>query len=159
MIDNISQTGVTSAAEWRKPREEGVEFHFPSGQRAKVRPVNTDTFIKLGRIPDILSPIVSKAISGELDMNNLTLQELADLTEIYNIFCKTCFVYPRVVDEVQDPENEITPDDIPDFDKVTIFQFMGAPARTLESFRPFEEKPVDSVVSKPRHKTGTKRTT
>ena len=150
--------GLTSPAEWNKQYEEGVKFHFPSGLEAMVRPVNVATFVRLAKIPDTLSPIVSKAISGQIDTSNISLEEWAQLYEVYDIFCETCFVWPCAVREIKDPANELLLDNIPDFDKVTLFQFMGYPARTLESFRPFEEKPVDSVVSKSRNKTVPKRT-
>lgn len=141
-----SAPAYTSAKDWRKAREEGIIFHFPSGMKAVVRPVNVGTFIKLGNIPDILSAVVQKLISQEPDMANTSLEEMSKMQEVYDIFCKTCFVMPRVVDTIKDPDTEILAEDISDVDKQTLFQFLGAPASTLASFRYLPQNVVADLV-------------
>ena len=140
---------VTPASEWSKARKEGVLVQFPeSGMIAKVRPVNTDTFIRIGKVPDALTMTVSTLTSGTSDNTKLTGDDYLKLLDMYNGFVETCFVEPKVVGVGIEPkEGEISVDDVSDSDKQFLFQFMGRPASLLESFRPGQEQPVDDLVS------------
>ena len=147
---------ITPAAEWRRPRQEGVIFHFPSGMKAKVRPVNTDTFIRVGNVPDLLTALVGSITdsgTGE-NLTRMAAQEADKQMQIFNAFCVTCFVEPRCV--YGDPnEDEISVDDISDEDKQQLFTYLGKPASALASFRPEQEKPVVSVVGQPSDTAST----
>lgn len=139
---------ATPASEWRKAREEGVLFHFPSGMTAKVRPVNVDTFIKLGEVPDMLTTLVSKLTdtSAATGLSKITADDYMKTLGVYNAFCITCFIEPKCV-ATNPKDNEISVDDISDTDKQTLFQFLGAPASALARFPGVQEDSVDSVVS------------
>lgn len=137
---------ITSAKDWRKGREEGVVFHFPSGLTARVKPVSVSTFIAVGHIPDILSSIVQKLIGQDAPMADMPLDDMRKAMEVYDIFCKTCFLCPVIVDEVKNTETEITLEDISDTDKQTLFAFMGSPASALAAFRPLTQNTVDDLV-------------
>lgn len=142
-------TELTPVQAWRKPREEGIEFHFPSGNIARVRPVNTDTFLALGEVPDMLTGLVAKLIGGHASLETMKASEYAKSLRVLNIFVRTSFVWPRVVEtpaDITDPENEIALEDICDEDKQTLFVFLGRPAQALESFRPIENQLVERVV-------------
>lgn len=138
---------VTPASAWRKPRIEGVLIELPdSGMVAKVRPVNVDTFIRVGHVPDALTVLVGKLTGGEGELNKMTNDDYLKLLDTYSAYAITCFVEPRVVEaDVEPGEGEISVDDISDEDKRFLFQFMGRPAATLASFRPEQEKPVDNL--------------
>lgn len=138
---------VTPASEWRKPRLEGVLIELPnSGWVVKVRPVNVDTFIRVGHVPDALTVLVGKLTGGEGELNKMTNDDYLKLLDTYNAYAITCFVEPRVVEaDVEPGEGEISVDDISDQDKQFLFQFLGSPASTLASFRPEQEKPVDNL--------------
>lgn len=138
------QEKPTSGKEWRRAREEGVLFHFPSGMIARVRPVNLDTFIRYGSIPDVLSGIVSQLVSGGVDPSKMTGDEYLKLMELQNVFCQTCFIEPRVVMQPAG-DDEIGVEDISDEDKGILFAFLGRPASELSSFRPVQAVPVDAV--------------
>lgn len=138
-------TAPTSADKWREAREKGVLFHFPSGFTALIRPVNVGTFIRLGRIPDVLTGLVSQLINGQVaDVNSI--ETMRNLSEIYDIFCETCFVSPKVVKELSGAPDEILAEDIADTDKQTLFALMGSPASALARFRTESAQPVDAVV-------------
>lgn len=152
MVAKPQQQSFTPAREWRKGREEGVTFHFPSGFEAIVRPVNVDTFIVIGNVPDVLSAIVSQMISGNAASLIETQENQQKMYDIYNAFCKASFIKPRVVDtaaDITDTDNEICLEDISDTDKQTLFQFIGAPASLLAQFRPLSQDTVDDLVGQP----------
>lgn len=137
---------ITPASEWRRPSIEGVVFHFPSGHTAKVRPVNTDTFIRLSQIPDMLTSLVGALIDNgsEQSMQVSAVQNAQKQMDIFNAFCVTALVEPRCV--MSNPQDgEISVDDISDEDKQKLFEFLGKPASALASFRPKQENPVDNM--------------
>lgn len=141
---------LTPVQAWRKPREEGVVFHFPSGNVARVRPVNTDTFLALGEVPDMLTGLVAKLIGGHASLETMKASEYSKSLHVLNIFVRTSFVWPRVVEkpeDIKDPVNEIALADICDEDKQTLFVFLGRPAQALESFRPITNESLERVVS------------
>lgn len=155
-IDQNVPEVPTSAADWRKGREEGVLFHFPSGRLARVRTMNMNTFIRMNKIPEILTTIVESALKGELDFENATLEQMADLQDVYDIYCETCFIEPVVVmKEITDPNTQILAEDIADIDKQTLFNFLGAPASMLAEFRPYQTDDVDDLGSQPSDQTGS----
>ena len=140
------QQAVTSASEWRAGREQGVIFHFPSGLTARVRPINAGAFINMGKIPDTLVAIVERALRGDIDPETLTLEEIGEMHQVYDIFSEAAFVSPRIVKKITDPETQITAEDVSDVDKQTLFQFIGSPASLLASFRPTTPDNVDDMV-------------
>src|SRR5690606_11118081 len=109
-----------------------------SGNVARIRPENTDTFIKAGHIPNSLIPVVEDLfINGSSAPQRKTVDDyLAQDVAILNAFIKTCFVEPRVVDEVTDPDREITPADVSDADKNDLMSYLGRPASELARFHP-----------------------
>jgi hypothetical protein len=138
---------VTSGAAWRKPREEGIVFHFPNGNTAIVRPVSTHTFLAAGKIPDMLSGVVTALLQGGMEaLNNLGSEDLMAVSELQNMFCKTCIVYPAIVDDPKG-EGEMSLDDLSDLDKGTLFSFLGRPAIELATFRPQQNGDVALVDS------------
>lgn len=146
---------ATAGSAWREPRQAGVPVQLPSGNIARLRPVEPQALLKQGEIIDILTPLVAKMLfqgadaSAETiaqvigdatagDDNPAQLQEaatrLADLERVCDIVCKTAFVDPRVVDDPQ-AENEIAPDDIELADKVHVFTLALRGAAALRHFR------------------------
>lgn len=137
---------VTQGAQWRKEVEEGVELYLPSGNTARIRGVNLDAFLRSKTIPDLLSPLVSELINGKTDPKELTVEQYLEYVDIYDAFCKACFVSPKVVDDPQ-ADDEISPQDIANEDKMFLFEFLGRPAILLSSFRPKQNGTVESMVS------------
>lgn len=126
-----------SGIEWRKARTEGIEFKFPSGMVAYVKPVGVDLFLKLGRVPDFLTPALIEAleIGKSAIPERKTLADELDWIKFVDSVTELAFVHPRVVAEPTG-EDEITLEDVEWGDKLALVELLGAPRRKLESFRP-----------------------
>lgn len=140
---------VTNAAEWRKAREEGFEMELPFSQkRTAIRPIEIDFFLRVGRIPDVLSDTVTKLIGGA-PVSFPVPSEEAQKTEEWLTFLSTlmthAFVSPKVV-VGQPREDEISVDDIPYGDKMFIYRFFCQPAQALQRFCEKQAKSVGSMV-------------
>lgn len=149
-VTKVNSQGLTSVREWHQARVNGVPFHFPSGRVSLVRPVSLKGFLKAQQIPDMLTSVVSQFINGSASLETIPVTEYTKSLEIIDSFIMDAFVWPKVVetpDEISDPDNEIAVEDISDVDKQTLFQFLGAPASALESFRPEPIKPVADMVN------------
>ena len=141
------ESKVTPIGEWRAAVE-GTEMPLVSGYVARIRAVNTDTFLKCGYIPNELMHVVEEVIQGRVDESKAVTSEeyLEKHQPIFDAFVKTCFVWPRVVDVITDADNEITPDMVSDVDKRDLFSYLGRPARELVMFHPFPPEPVEPVA-------------
>jgi hypothetical protein len=129
---------VTSGKEWRKPREEGIEITFPSGNTARIRPVGSEWFLAQGNIPDLLTPIIAAEAEGRDWMTDekavSSLAELGKSLDFLNSMIKAFFVSPKVVENPQS-DDEISPADVEYQDKLALMNFIGAPAVALRTFR------------------------
>lgn len=138
---------VTPASAWRESREQGVEIFLPSGKSALLRPVDVDFFVRIGRIPSLLAPIIAKLIDGEAfvpdKMPEGANEASKEWVDFLNQLVTAAFVQPQVVDvpigderEVRTPqgENEISIDDVEYRDKVYVYGLFTRPARLLKSF-------------------------
>lgn len=147
---------ATAGSAWREPRQAGVPVQLPSGNIARIRPVEPQALLKQGEIIDILTPLVAKMLFQGADASAETIEaiignamqpaddnpdelketaaKLADLERVCDIVCKAAFVDPRVVDDPQ-AENEIAPDDIELADKIQIFTLALRGAAALRHFR------------------------
>lgn len=155
---------ATTGADWREPRRLGIPIELPSGNIARLRPVEPQALLKQGEIIDILTPLVAKMLFQGADASAETiaqvlgdaadgegasgyaeaLAKLADLERVCDIVCKAAFVAPRVVDEPQ-AENEIAPDDIELADKIHVFTLALRGAAALRHFRYEPNGDVESV--------------
>lgn len=138
---------VSSVREWHRARVDGVLFQFPSGMVARVRPMSMSAFLKIGSIPDMLTWIVAKMVNGEASIESLPIADYQQTLKIMDAFCVGSFMEPRIVEEITDEANEILIEDVSDIDKQTLFQFIGAPASSLESFRPVTDESLDGLVN------------
>lgn len=140
----------TSAEEWMRPYEEGVTIKLPSGNNATIRPVSISTYLAAGHIPNELLPIATAHFVTETQTAEVkTAEDYLNYVRLLDAFCKTCYVYPKVVDERKDPKTEILASAIDEADKIFLIGFLGSPAERLKSFRRFQEEPVGRVVDQP----------
>lgn len=138
----------TSGAAWRvrsqKLREEGALLDFPSGLTARIRNVSNAGFLKMGGIPDTLTPIVMELMSSlgsGIDKARMAKAAqsipaetmLAVFTSMQDALCRLAFIDPKIVDEPQE-DDEIAITDLDDEDKEWLFGLLGLPARQLETF-------------------------
>lgn len=140
-------TAVTSAADWRKPREEGVVVTLPSsGHNVRIRPIAMDVLLKHGKIPDILTPIAAKTVWIEEDPEEIAnvAETAKGYAELINLIVLAAVVEPKVV-EADPQDDEITLDDIEFGDKVAIFNLATAGASAMENFRKRQAAALVSV--------------
>lgn len=124
---------ASTAAEWRKPREQGFPVVFPSGLEARLRPVSVDFFMRVGRVPDLMTPFIVRLITdgqAELDIPE-SYDDILQFNEFLNQLVMFAFVEPEVV--AQDPnEDQITLDDLSYGDKLIALRALMVPASQLE---------------------------
>lgn len=139
---------VTSGKEWRQPREQGVLVKLPSGNFARIRSVGLDMLLKLGKIPDALTPLVARkmGLPGDEPIPLTDPKGLALVLELAEAVCCSAFISPRIVEDPTD-DDEIAIDDLALEDKLFVLGVIERPARELESFRfepPIDVEPVPS---------------
>lgn len=130
----------TPASEWLQPYVEGVILSLPSGNRVKLRPINLDYLMLQGKIPDLLTPLVSKTLwEGELDIDGIAEQNFKmarDLNELLSIIVPSAMMEPKIyLGDGDLPEGSITLEHLPMTDKLAIFQIATQPANNLVHFR------------------------
>src|SRR5882724_1379832 len=90
----------TSAEQWRKARKVGIEYEFPSGNIARIRPIEVDFFFRIGHIPTPLVDVVIKIINGQTQSLTIPVSEQVEQTKEWTIFlnelCHYAFVSPSV---------------------------------------------------------------
>lgn len=130
---------TTSGKEWRKLREEGLVIELPSGNVVRLRPVQLDMLLLLGRIPDALTQVVEDMIFGRpnslLNEDSQTIEDLRLLVEFYDAICKSSFVSPRIVDKPQ-ADDEINIEDVSLEDRRFVAELVNKPASELARFHP-----------------------
>jgi hypothetical protein len=150
----------TSAAEWRKPREEGIIIPLLSGRYARIRPVALDSLIAAGEFPDLLTNLAASTMFKEETVETISQGDMAkNYSDMINIVVPAAFVEPRVAPDGREPsEDEISLDDIDFADKVTVFNLATSGARALEIFRDQQKRNVQDLPDgqddgKPRKRT------
>lgn len=148
MAGKAKKPTPTPAKVWRQPREEGYVVTLPGGNNARLRPVAMDRLITSGAIPDLLSPLAAKMLFEETDVEQIAnAVDLATSTaELFDHVCKAAFLEPRIVDEIEKPDEEITLDDLCFADKMLVFQLAIQPAEVLRKFRDRQAAGVDAVL-------------
>lgn len=155
-----SHQGVTSGKQWRQHYEEGVLIQLPSGNWARLRPVDFGMIIKYGKLPDSLTPLVIEAFNGGNPEAKIEVNEADDLVSYMGLqdsICRCAFVEPKVVDNPT-KDNEISVDHISDDDKRFVMSVLGASARDLESFRDEQIAMLESIRAGEGSQSETKST-
>lgn len=140
----------TKASEFRKEMTDGVEFDLPSGKTVRVRGIGIDVFIKVGYVPDFITPVIAKVVSEggaswpEID----DFQKAKDWFRFLDSVCMAVLVSPRMVDDPT-TDDEIAPHDMHYDDKMAILTCLGRPAHTIAGFRKEPKGHVQPVAIKP----------
>jgi len=146
---------ATSGKEWRRAREEGVEFVLPMGNKAILRPVPLMSHIRKGTVPDYLTPIATATVLGSEDTpllkalagNNIEEFSQEDsmlLLDFMDFLCRESMLSPRIVDSPE-AEDEISIDDLSYEDRGFIVGIALQPHEILMSFRREQETDVGPV--------------
>lgn len=103
--ERIVRKGVTSAADWRRGRQP-VFVPLPSGNICKAINKGMDAFLKAGKIPNALMPIISQALAsgegrprsakqiGQDAMEDVAMLEAA--IDLSNVITCECVVDPVI---------------------------------------------------------------
>lgn len=148
---------ASKANEWRKNRVEGFEVQFPSGLSANIKPISVDFFIKVGKIPDLLTPfVVSLSTEGTAEFPKVsTLEEIKEFNQFLDQLTTFVFVNPEVKDTGGDPkfpltDDQISLDDVSYQDKLACLRALMVPAYQLEAaFFKFTKKDLGPVQAVP----------
>lgn len=143
---------VTPASEFRAMREQGVVQRLLSGRTVRLRTVTPDRLLKLGHLPDILTPLVTKMIYQDVNDQELkqfiqprdTVTETLELLESLRIVCEAGLISPRIVDNPQ-ADDEIRIDDLTLAERGYVFRLVFQPAEVLRTFRYEPTRDVDAA--------------
>jgi len=138
---------VTGASEWKVPYVEGIEITLPSGKAVSLRPVSMDTMLLQGKISDLLTPLVAKAMWEETPADEIASKaELAKgFSELVNTIIPAAVLSPKVITSGEPGEDEILLDWIEFGDRTFIFQLVIQPVELLYSFRDEQRANLDAV--------------
>lgn len=152
--ESLGAAQLTPASEMRWLRQEGAYTRLPhSGWVVKVRVVQPDRLLRLGKMPDILTTYVVQMIYGKLeaDAANKFLgpreraEEAAEVLESLRVVCEASLVHPRIVAEPL-ADDEISIEDLELADRGWIFRLAFAPAEAMFPFRTQPPSTMDSVA-------------
>ncbi len=141
---------ITVGVHWRTKQREGVVVELPSGMIARVRGVQPDMVIRMGRLPDGLTPLIAKLMENRRadpdaeDLLPKTLEELSQQLEFMRAVCECALLEPRIVVDPQ-ADDEIAYDDLEWADKELLAQMVLVPLTRLEQFRYQPPGDVESV--------------
>ena len=138
----------TTAAQWRKPREEGELVPLPSGNWARLRPADLLKMVRAGTIPDMLSPVAAKAIWTEQDPEAIgeSFELAQQYDELLAIVLPAVFVEPKVAMADAEPAaDEISMEDIELADRTAAFNLAIMGASAMRNFRQQQEERVAAL--------------
>lgn len=150
MANMLSDT--TSAADFRAMREQGVVQTLLSGRVVRLRTVTPDRLLRLGKLPDILTPLVIKMFYEGVAPSDLdkfldqreTVEEILEQVESLRVVCVAGLLEPRVVDNPV-AADEISIDDLTLSERGWIFRLVFQEAEFLATFRFGQAPDVETV--------------
>lgn len=136
-----------------KGRSLGAPVELPSGIWVRMRNPGLDVFLRKGMIPDSLTAMVRRALSGKEGNQSLSEEDLQDvagdpdkISEILGLFDSVlleCWTEPKVHAVPEKPEDRrddlLYVDEVGMDDKMFTFQFAVGGVKDLESFREQQE--------------------
>ena len=120
-------------AEWRARQQEGEAFTLPSGLEVRLKKVALIDLAQAGQIPTTLRAPVAEMLKRKPDQA-VDLADVEKFGQVLNIVVAACIVEPA----------DLKPEELPSFDKQTIFNWANQSAGKLE---PFRHQPNGSVES------------
>lgn len=147
----MASSTATSARDWY--HQSRVTVTLPSGMRATLRTPSVQLAVRLGYIPDSLTPLVASVIeNGQVHVHFNNMADIQRYVELTSALVASAFVEPHVVlDREPNPDaNEISIDDISDDDMQFVVQFINAPAGALSRFRDQQAEHVEPLDAESR---------
>lgn len=129
---------VTTGAEWRRAREEGVEVELPTGRIVLLRPVTLYELTKTGQIPDPLLITANKALGVLTGKVELTPQDFKNQLEMIVFIARAAILSPKIVDTPKS-EDEMAIYDLTQEEIDFIAEWAEKPQLKLTPFRSEQE--------------------
>lgn len=151
----MNELTITPASDWRQGWE-GALVRLPSGRVARIRDVSLDLVVRLGRIPDALTPLVIDLFEHGQDIELPEIETIEDLRarlDFRDAVVRCAFVEPRIVDQPA-AADELPLEAIVPADRWFVFRLLGRPVHDLERFRREQESAVDAVDVATGHPDG-----
>lgn len=142
-IEQSNKAKRKNLAEWRASRLH--EMDLPSGLPVTVRDVTMTDLMMTGKLPDSFVDLAQDAAQKEgsgFDLKALA-KNAGDFRAMLDALVELALVSPKI-GSVADDEH-ITLDEMPNDDKMAIFNHVNREVTALHSFREGEDKPVASV--------------
>jgi len=129
-------------AEWRASRMH--EMDLPSGLQVTVRDVTMTDLLLTGKLPASFVDIAQDAATkgDSLDLKQLA-EKGADFRDMLDALVEIALVTPLIGTEAD--ESHITLAELPNDDKMAIFNFVNREVTALQSFREGQNEPVAVV--------------
>lgn len=138
----------TTAAEWRKPREMGVNVPLPSGNWARIRPADIMKMVRSGFIPDLLSAIAVKATWADTDPEEIgsSIELAKQFDDLMKVILPAVFAEPKMALDGETPKSgEISYDDLDIQDRTAAFNLALSGVGTMRRFRDEQVKRLESI--------------
>lgn len=134
---------TTKRSGWMKP---SAEITLPSGHVVEMRPLGYDLVLKCEHVPDAITSMVVGAFKGEAtDLQIDQFKQLGQFVDFLDECCKLCLVHPRVVEKLDDgDDDQITPDMLTFEDKSFVFNTLGKSPRWLDTFRDIQAQTLQA---------------
>lgn len=130
-------------AAWRAARFH--ELTLPSGLCVTVRDVTMTDLLLTGKLPQSFVDIAedaAKSGGGGLDLKELA-KNGAEFRAMLDALVGIALVTPLIGDKADD--THITLDELPNDDKMAIFNFVNREVEQIKSFRGGQDEPVETV--------------
>ena len=150
MSDDLQRMEQASAAkrmnlaDWRKSRVH--ELTLPSGLAVQVRDVTMTDIALSGEMPNTLLDLFLDETEDitklpEAQQVRKMLESGKEFAALLDLIARKCLVSPRIGDAAG--EDTLTLDELPQADKMEIFNFANREAQAVRSFREEQTQPVD----------------
>lgn len=123
---------MKSLADWRASRVH--EDVLPSGLAVKLRDVTMTDLLFTGKLPPAFAEMAEKAgrDGGEVDLKEL-FKNAAEFAQMLNALVSIALVEPQIGETADD--GHITLEELPNDDKMHIFNWANREVSQLKSFR------------------------
>lgn len=138
----------TTAAEWRKPREEGVNVPLPSGNWVKLKPADIMKMVRSGFIPDLLSAVAVNATWTEVNTDKIgsSIELATKYDDLMKVVLPAVFAEPKMALDGQAPEDdEITIEDLDITDRTAALNLAIAGVGAMRNFRDQQVKRLELI--------------
>ena len=127
--ENLKLSSTKDIREKSEKREKGELVKLPSGVVVKLTTPSLFVMVKSGKIPSDMLQASVRIQQGRPEKN-----DMKDSIKMFEKLAIASFMKPRMV-ELDPKEDEITPDDLTDEDKLFIFYRTQGEAKGLNRFR------------------------